>query len=584
MKALLCWLLLLGAAHAAPSYEARHIADALAAQGYVEAAPSDAPLAFIEVVRFEVFRPGELIPTFINALHPTTRAAVVLREVRLRVGEPWQAALALEAERVLRRIGIFQLVRIISVRDAAGRPGALVLTRDLWSLRFEQGFQYTDGQFDSLTLQLTERNLLGRAKAVALNTTLTPLTLSFGESYVDRRIWLGRIRAEQRLTLYVVRDTGTYDGLDTEVTVSLPFHHLDQRWGFALPLRYFNPTTRQVRAGAVLTWDDPTTPETETVARIWDRRYMSAAAYGYYQRPGHWTQKLSLGLIYSQYDVSTNAETALPEANRAQFEATVLPRGLQQIYPRIRWSLFERRYRRLHDLRSFGVSEDLRLGPSVELALSAPLEALGSDVNALAFSGGLSWTTTWAGDGVLDLLLAAEGRLEACALIDRELLARLRWATPRLGWGRIVSRTDWLLRSRDTANRLLTLGGDNGLRGYSSQYFFAQGASRLRTNLEYRTPPWARSWLHLGGAAFYDAGEIYTATSTFKLRQAVGLGVRLLFPQFNREVYRFDFGVPVDGSAGVMLRFTAGSQQAVPLTPEEDRGFGSFVGGFENEP
>jgi hypothetical protein len=40
----------------------------------------------------------------------------------------------------------------------------------------------------------------------------------------------------------------------------------------------------------------------------------------------------------------------------------------------------------------------------------------------------------------------------------------------------------------------------------------------------------------------------------------------------------------VDGTTGVLLRLTAGSQQAVPLTPEEDRGFGSFVGGFENEP
>jgi len=63
----------------------------------------------------------------------------------------------------------------------------------------------------------------------------------------------------------------------------------------------------------------------------------------------------------------------------------------------------------------------------------------------------------------------------------------------------------------------------------------------------------------------------------------VGLGARVLFPQFNREVFRVDLGVPVDGS-GFTVNFTAGSSQAVPLTPEEDRLYDSFTGGFANQP
>jgi hypothetical protein len=62
------------------------------------------------------------------------------------------------------------------------------------------------------------------------------------------------------------------------------------------------------------------------------------------------------------------------------------------------------------------------------------------------------------------------------------------------------------------------------------------------------------------------------------------MGLRVLFPQFNREVFRVDFGVPISGGSGFVINFSAGSQQAVPLSPEEDRGAESIIGGFENQP
>lgn len=586
MIRLLSLWVLLGVAQAAPpatSYEQRHIDAALAQAGLTRMAPGPEPLAFVEVVRFDVFRAGELIPTVFNLFHWTTLPETVRRELRLRPGTPWRAEHALEAERVLRRIGIFQLVRVLPARDAEGRPGALVVTRDLWSLRFEQSFRYTAGQFDTLTLQLSERNLFGRAKRATARFNLTPLTWALGETYIDRRMFGGRLRLEQRLDVYATRDGGTYDGLDTAFDLSLPFHNLDQRWGFFVPIRYLDRTRRLVSAGEVIRWDDPDTEAEEAIARVWDQRYFAASAYGRYQLPGRWTHRFSLGVVFSDYSVSPNAETGLPAANRASFERAVLPRALRQVSPRLSWNVFERRYRTFHDLRSFGVSEDARLGPAAYAAIAAPRSALGSDIDALRFEAGLGYTLAWGGDGLLDLLVAGEARREEGAWLNQVLLTRLRWATPNHPWGRLVSRVDWQGLRNDTTNRLVTLGGDNGLRGYPSQFFFAQSAHRLRSNLEYRSPAWVLSWLHLGGVLFYDAGDVYPRAEAFTLRQAVGLGARVLFPQFNREPFRFDVALPVDGSA-VLLRITAGSQQAVPLTPEEDRGFGRFVGGFENEP
>jgi len=179
------------------------------------------------------------------------------------------------------------------------------------------------------------------------------------------------------------------------------------------------------------------------------------------------------------------------------------------VSPRLSWTSFSREFRTVEDLRSYGVSEDVRLGPASYLGLSLPLAALGSTYTALEVEAGLGWTLAFGDQGIVDLLAGPEGRVEGGALINRELLLRARVASPVLGkLGRLVSRVDWLARAEDTRNRVLSLGGDNGLRGYPSQAFLVQGADRVRGNLEWRSRPLVWSFLHLGLVGFYDAGAV----------------------------------------------------------------------------
>ncbi|MCA9559775.1 MAG: hypothetical protein KC583_14565, partial [Myxococcales bacterium] len=98
-----------------------------------------------------------------------------------------------------------------------------------------------------------------------------------------------------------------------------------------------------------------------------------------------------------------------------------------------------------------------------------------------------------------------------------------------------------------------------------------------------RTAPYAISFLHVGAATFYDVGTVYTDFDDAQLYQTVGLGLRALMPQFNRVVYRFDVGVPVDGS-GFVVRIGAETGQAVPITRSEDQLYEFSVGGLSNQP
>ena len=122
------------------------------------------------------------------------------------------------------------------------------------------------------------------------------------------------------------------------------------------------------------------------------------------------------------------------------------------------------------------------------------------------------------------------------------------------------------------------LGGDSGLRGYPTGAFSVVGGNRMRANLEWRTRPLVFESVHLGAVVFYDAGSVYGVLREAVFHHSVGAGLRLLFPQFNHAPFRADFGVPLDAK-GFSVIVSYGTQQAVPLTAEDDAAEFSSTGG-----
>jgi hypothetical protein len=49
----------------------------------------------------------------------------------------------------------------------------------------------------------------------------------------------------------------------------------------------------------------------------------------------------------------------------------------------------------------------------------------------------------------------------------------------------------------------------------------------------------------VGLDAFYDVGDAVDDLADLSLKQSVGLGVRILFPYFDRVVFRVDWGFPL---------------------------------------
>jgi hypothetical protein len=182
----------------------------------------------IHLQRLNIFSDSEVtffLPRLANRLHVTTRLNVVERELLFREGQPYDSAAVAETARNLRRLGVFRLVRVDSVRSDSGLV-MRVQTQDGWSTKPEFAFRSTGGQV-AWRAALVEENLFGTASRLLLAYTKDP----------DRSAFLIGLR-QPRLIANSVGIGFQYDdrsdGSLLTAFLQRPFHSLDERYGWSV--------------------------------------------------------------------------------------------------------------------------------------------------------------------------------------------------------------------------------------------------------------------------------------------------------------------------------------------------------------
>jgi hypothetical protein len=558
-------------------YESQRVARVLQARSLqLEPRPEGKRIAFVTLAREDVFVDDELWWVWPNLFHWLTREEVIRREVLLRSGDTYDAARIEESTRNLRNLEIFTLVRIVAVRGPdPDTVGLVVYTRDLWSLRLETVFAGTGGAF-AFAGTLSERNFLGKGKLLSLNTFLDPKSISVGQLYRDTRVFGGELLLKESLDLIINRESGRAEGSEGAISFGRPFYDLQQRWSWTLAGSYAVLVARALRGADIVSFrpdaggrlEQCAAPAPDCVRSVWDDRSARATLSASYRRGERFKQTFTATLGFSDRDVAANAETELLEEQRTTFERRLLPRAERQVYPALKYQLDLPLYVTYFNLGSFGQSEPVRIGPVVTASASLPLEAFGSSHDSFNVASSIGYVL---GDGrmLLEGEVSGSTRLLDGQVSDQYLGAYLRGATPSWFAGRLLFLASWEGRRRDSTQSQAVLGGDNGLRGYASGAFRVVGGNRLRWNFEYRSLPMVFQAIHLGGVLFYDGGSVYASSSQIPLRHAVGVGARVLFPHFNRSVFRGDLGFPLHGG-GVSVMLSYGGAQAVPLTASED--------------
>jgi hypothetical protein len=552
-----------GSADELGSYERYALESAISSRGLeIDPEPTGKRIGAIHVVNLDVFSKREGFLQLLNVFHRTTRESVIEREVLPRPGELWDQERIDETKRRLRDSLFTTLVVVVPVK--APKPGevdVLVVTRDIWSLRLNSQFEYQEEQLTRLSLSVAENNLLGYRKHVAFVFDMDQGAFSLGPNYVDKNIAGSHLRLTSSWNLLFSRATREREGSSSSTSFSYPLWSLDQKWGASVVASHFDSTVRSFVGTGLRTYDNPDTDEVEAVP--WQYRFRSVdLATSGFRSFGHKVKhQISFG-----HQLRIRRPSLIDDFNQ---DAPTTTAFIRDVFPRSErssalvagYSLFTPRYVVYRNVNSFDLAEDSRVGPDLSVNLGLAMKVIGSERNFATGSLSAGWTVSFGGDGFARIGAGTAGRFEDDRLIDRQLSLSTRAASPRISFFRIVGRAEWAGIFKGESNQAFIVGGDSGLRGYQIGAF--RGLIRVRANLELRSMPVRVLFTRLGGLLFWDVGHAADSADELSLHHDVGFGARLLVPQLQPAVFRFDWAFPLNGpTAGLPGRFIAGVSQA----------------------
>lgn len=509
--------------------------------------PEGKILEGIDVVPLDVIEKRDPGPMVLNLLHVTTRADVVRREVLLRVGEPYHQYLVDDTVRVLRTFRQISLVILQPIRGSTPeRVRLLVVTKDVWSLRANSDFGISARGIDRLRFEPTERNLGGTFDSVFGRFELFPSTITLGGGAYVPRLDARPLYFSVEANAILNRRRGDPEGTYGQAILRRPVLSARQEWSWAVASTWRSEIVRRYLNAEVARFDAPSTPEVESVpdryrARSFTENVQVLRSFGL-------ASKLDVTLggevnvrEYQGFDASRFGPRIAADHRRLReptSDTRAAPYGELRVY--------ETRYLRTHDLDTLGLAEDYRLGYDAVLRAYPVTRALGSTRNFVGFDAVAQYVVR-LGDGFGRLTGETIVEAEAGHLPVRVHAANLAIYSPRFFLGRLVVNGLVITRPANYLNLRSTVGGESRLRGQPSGVLL--GENLVAVNTELRTRPLHVLASQLGGAFFFDVADAQDGWPP-RPKSSAGVGLRIVLPQLDRNVIRFDVGFPIQRAPG----------------------------------
>jgi outer membrane protein assembly factor BamA len=448
-------------------------------------------------------RENNAIYRFANRLHINTRPEVIRHLLLFKSGEPLQARLIEETERLLRANRFLYDVLIRPIRYEDGVADIEVRTRDSWSLEPTLSVGRAGGH-NTGRLGLEEDNILGTGVSVGVQ-----YSSDVDRSSTEFNIANGNVLGSRVAMSYSLAKHD--DGQAQSGSIVRPFYALDTRWAAG------------VRAAG-----------TDTREAI----YNNGNNVAEYRHQGHegevfagWSPGLRRGWVprYSVGFFHDTDEYALVEEQPAPVR---LPTNRELTGPFVRLELIEDAFRKDTNLNQIGRIEDVSMGVQATLQVGRSLGAFGGNRELWTYSASVSDGFDVTSNSLLLTNWNAGGRFAGGQSENQTLGGSARYYHRH---GRHI--VYYAALSADAAHDPdvpgpLTLGGDNGLRGYPLRY--QSGERRALLTLEARA---YSDWyplrlIRVGGAVFYDVGRAWRGENINQNNPGwlsdVGFGLRFL--------------------------------------------------------
>jgi outer membrane protein assembly factor BamA len=462
-----------------------------------------------------------------NKLHINTRESVVRDQLLFKSGESYRHRVVLETERLLRANDYLYDAVIAPVAYDGRTVDLEVRTRDVWTLNPGVSFSRKGGE-NTWGAQIEEDNLLGTGQALDFEWQSDVDRESFGVSYFDPHF---RHSFTRLGIAYIDAD----DGSTKLLQVNRPFYALDtRRAGGVYLLEYERNDPRYVLGDEVGQFRH-------------DEQYYEAYAGISRGLEGRWVRRWTAGVTYER-------DQFAPDPNEPL--GGPLPPDRELAYPWIGFDLVEDSFQERINQDQIRRTEDVLVGLRASARVGYADDALGSDRDALVASASVQDGADLRPGMSLFGSMSATGRIERGELVNGLLSAegRFYWATSK--YSKFFASVSGAAGEQLDQELQLTLGGDNGLRGYPLRY--QAGTSRALLTLEqrYYTKWYPFRLFHVGAAAFFDVGRTWgtdvTGAESLGLLRDVGIGLRLGSSRSSfGNVVHIDLAFPLDGDEDI---------------------------------
>jgi len=538
------------------AYEKETIARALEeTHSKLDLAPEGKTIEGIETLRLEVFEDRDPIPEkvvgvptrrLLNSLHATSRDRIIRREMLLREGDAYQQITVDETARNMRsRMPVqISITLIVAVQGTTpDKVKLLVITKDVWSLRLSFDLSITPGGLENLLIVPQETNLFGWHHTASTNFIFQPESYTLGLGYKIPRFGVSWVGASAAASITMNRRVGTPEGSAMSIAVGQGLYSTRTEWAWSASAGYATGVARRYVNAHVGLFSSAITPNVADNIPTQYRSASRSASVGVTRSFG-WGFKNNFSLTmnasgaeYRSFDTAAYDPRAV-----ADYEQRFVPRGEDRVYPALSWATFTNDYLRTLDINTLALQEDYRLGHDFSASVYPVSKALGSTRDLIGVSAKAGYSLA-LGDGLAGASVATFAENEDGVITDASASGSFGAVTPRLGFGRLVMNTSFVNRYKNYLRSRTILGGDDRLRGYPSNFFFGKDA--VFYNIEFRSTSVEILKCALGGVAFFDAGDAAQGFDMLHAKQSAGVGVRILFPQTNRLLFRADLAFPL---------------------------------------
>ena len=482
---------------------------------------------------FDTDKPGQdnALYRLLNWLNVPTWDSALASQLIFSDGDLYSQDDLAESERILRGQQYLTAAWVSPVRVCGDEVDVSVLVRDTWTLFPSLGVSRSGGE-NTATVGLSDPNFLGSGKSLSVSRTRDAdrTTTSFfaEDPNVFGSRWQASLGYEDRS-----------DGRGRSVSIQRPFYSEEALWSFGVQ-------------GAEDRREESLFFGGDKVSRFERDSSSASISYG--------TALTTNGVAHSRLLTGYRFHEQRFSSIEGRVAPDPFPEDRTLSYPWIGFQWQQNRFHEAVNLTQLQRVEDVRDGIDFRTEFGYSSEGLGATEDRLVVVNRFSDSLVATNRNFADYQLSQSGHYRLDEDRVENLTATLRG---RYFHGGVERSNGWytmleFTAARNlTADQQLTLGGDNGLRGYPRHY--QQGNRRFLGTLERRYfPDWYPfSLFRVGGVAFVDVGRAWFDDGRSNgpdegVLKDLGVGLRLASSRIEVDrMLHLDFAVPMDGDDSI---------------------------------